>query len=335
MTQQNPIAANQSLFKLEYPQSVGVFETYEAAQKAVDHLADNDFPVNNLAIVGTDLRLMERVTGRRTWGTVLGQGVMSGLSTGFIVAIFMMLLFPEQGFMSQLLMALLIGVGIGLVFAVLGYALSRGQRDFTSVTQTVATKYELLCEHKVVGRARELLANAPGSRASQFNQPQPTWQQGPQGYPGAPGQQQGQTPYPPYPQGQQYPQGPAQNAPYPQGPYPGQQPGAGQYAGGQPPQGQSGTGQPQGPYSGQNQSSAYPGSASQAGQMGAQAQGAQAPSGQQASSPEGGSYRASQEPGGSQAEGQARPRTGEAPASGARGDEPYDPDQAFRRPTEH
>ena len=31
-----------------------------------------------------DLKLMERVTGRRTWGTVLSQGVMSGLSTGFV-----------------------------------------------------------------------------------------------------------------------------------------------------------------------------------------------------------------------------------------------------------
>ena len=64
MTQQNPIA-NASLFKLEYPQSVGVFNSYAEAQKAVDRLADNDFPVKNLAIVGTDLKLMERVTGRR------------------------------------------------------------------------------------------------------------------------------------------------------------------------------------------------------------------------------------------------------------------------------
>ncbi len=214
MTSQNPIAANQALFKLEYPQSLGVFDSYPDAQKAVDHLADNNFPVGNLAIVGTDLRLVERVTGRRTWGTTLGQGVMSGLSTGFIVAIFMMILFPSPNFLGQLLTALVIGVAIGLLFAVLGYALSRGQRDFTSVTQTVATKYELLCEHKVVAQARELLAQAPGARASQFNQPghqqaqgwpqqgQPPqgWgQQPPQQYPpAAPPQQWGQQPYPGY-----------------------------------------------------------------------------------------------------------------------------------------
>ena len=212
--QQNPIAGNQALFRLEYPQSLGVFDTYADAQKAVDHLADNNFPVGNLAIVGTDLRLVERVTGRRTWGTVLGQGVMSGLSTGFIVAIFMMILFPSQNFLGQLLTALVIGVAIGLLFAILGYVVSRGQRDFTSVTQTIATKYEILCEHKVVGQARELLAKAPGARASQFSNPgQAPWQQGApqQGWP----QQQPQQGFP-YPQqpGQPYPQQPGY--PYPQ-----------------------------------------------------------------------------------------------------------------------
>jgi len=225
MTQQNPIVANQSLFKLEYPQSVGVFDTYADAQKAVDLLADQHFPVANLAIVGTDLKLMERVTGRRTWGTVLSQGVMSGLSTGFIVAIFMMVLFPTQNFLSQLLTALIIGVGIGLLFAVLGYVLSRGQRDFTSITQTVATKYEILCEHKVAAQARELLTKArAGGQPSAFTPPQ---QGQPAAYPGYP---QGQYPQGGYPQGQypgQYPQGqyPQGQGQYPQGSY-----GQGQYA---------------------------------------------------------------------------------------------------------
>lgn len=227
MTSQNPIAANQSMFRLEYPQSLGVFATYADAQKAVDHLADNHFPVGNLAIVGTDLRLVERVTGRRTWGTVLGQGVMSGLSTGFIVAIVMMILFPSPDFLGQLLTALVIGVAIGLLFAILGYVVSRGQRDFTSVSQTVATKYELLCEHKVVAQARELLANAPGARAAQFNAPpaqaprpqggsypaqQPWPQQGPQqGWGQQPpyqGQPWGQQPYPGYGQQPQQSQPP-------------------------------------------------------------------------------------------------------------------------------
>lgn len=233
MTQQGAAPVNQGMFKLEYPQSLGVYETYPDAQKAVDFLADHHFPVANLAIVGTDLRLVERVTGRRTWGTVLGQGMMSGLSTGFIVAIFMMILWPREDFLNQLLTALVIGVVIGLLFAVLGYVVTRGQRDFTSVSQTIATKYELLCEHKVVSQARELLAKAPGVRAAQFG---PNVAQGglaPQAYP-----QQGGYPQQGYASG--YPQPGYPPAGYGQFP----QPGYGQ-PGGYPQQGWPQQGWPQ------------------------------------------------------------------------------------------
>ena len=43
-----------SLFELEFPQSVGIYNTYADAQKAVDYLSDEKFPVQNLAIVGTE-----------------------------------------------------------------------------------------------------------------------------------------------------------------------------------------------------------------------------------------------------------------------------------------
>ena len=47
------------------------------------------------------------------------------------------------------------------MWALLGYALTRGQRDFSSVTQVVATRYEVLVEHKVAADARTLLAQLP------------------------------------------------------------------------------------------------------------------------------------------------------------------------------
>ncbi len=217
MTTQPPNDALQKLFNLEYPQSIGVYDTYAAAQQAVDFLADRQFPVRNIAIVGTDLKLVERVTGRRTWGTVLLQGVQSGITTGLIVAVFMFLLTPGSNFFGMLLLALAIGIGIGLVFAALGYGLSGGKRDFTSISQTVATKYEILCEHKVAAQARDMLAELPGARAAEFGHaPQQAWPQDPaQGY-GEPGypQQNSQQGY-----GQQgYPQPYAQQG-YTQQPY--------------------------------------------------------------------------------------------------------------------
>ena len=166
MSFQRPQAA--SMFELEFPQSVGIFNSYADAQKAVDYLADEKFAVQNLAIVGTDLKSVERVLGRRSWRTVLSSGVSSGVSTGLIVGIIMLIFTRPASVLVLILSCLALGVAIGLAFAAAGYALTKGKRDFTSVTQTVATKYEVLCEHKVAAQAREMLLQLPGARAAAF-----------------------------------------------------------------------------------------------------------------------------------------------------------------------
>jgi len=158
-----------SLFELQFPQSVGIYNTYDDAQRAVDYLADEKFEVQNLAIVGTDLKSVERVLGRRNWGTVITGGIQSGLSTGLLVALVLLIFTPSGvNFLALFAVALGIGILLGIGFAALGYALSRGRRDFTSISQTVATKYEVLCEHKVAVQAREMLQSLPGARAAQF-----------------------------------------------------------------------------------------------------------------------------------------------------------------------
>ena len=166
MSFQRPQAG--SMFELEFPQSVGIFNSYADAQKAVDYLADEKFAVQNLAIVGTDLKSVERVLGRKSWSTVLSSGVSSGVSTGLIVGIIMLIFTRPASVLVLILSCLALGVAIGLAFAAAGYAMTRGKRDFTSVTQTVATKYEVLCEHKVAAQAREMLNQLPGARAAAF-----------------------------------------------------------------------------------------------------------------------------------------------------------------------
>jgi hypothetical protein len=166
MSFQRPQAG--SMFELEFPQSVGIFNSYADAQKAVDYLADEKFAVQNLAIVGTELKSVERVLGRKSWSTVLSSGVSSGVSTGLIVGIIMLIFTRPASVLVLILSCLALGVAIGLAFAAAGYAMTRGKRDFTSVTQTVATKYEVLCEHKVAAQAREMLLQLPGARAAAF-----------------------------------------------------------------------------------------------------------------------------------------------------------------------
>ena len=157
-----------SLFELQFPQSVGIYNSYADAQKAVDYLSDEKFEVQNLAIVGTDLKSVERVLGRRNWGTVITQGLQSGISTGLLVGLVMLIFTKPTSYFVLLLVSLAIGITLAIGFSAAGYAMTRGKRDFTSVTQTVATKYEVLCEHKVAAQAREMLSQMPGARASAF-----------------------------------------------------------------------------------------------------------------------------------------------------------------------
>ena len=157
-----------AMFTLEYPQSVVVVDDYETAQKIVDELSDKEFPVENLCTVGTDLKTMERVTGRRTWGSVLGQGAVSGLGMGLLVGLMMMFFTTGEAIFVVLLTGLLVGVIIGMITAAITYAMSGGERDFNSVQQVVATHYEVLAEHKVAAKAREMVAEMPFMRAKAF-----------------------------------------------------------------------------------------------------------------------------------------------------------------------
>jgi hypothetical protein len=148
--------------ELEYPMSLDVYEHYIKAQHAVDYLADQGFPVQNLEIVGTELRSIERVTGRLTRSKIAAAGALSGLWIGLFVGIAFSL-FSDRNQFGFLLTTPILGALFGLVWSQIGYsaATRHGTRDFASVNQIVATKYEVRVEHKQVARARELLAAMP------------------------------------------------------------------------------------------------------------------------------------------------------------------------------
>ena len=169
MSMNRPGPTPASPLRLEYPQSLAVYDDYAAAQKAVDFLADEKFPVEQLMIVGTELKRIERITGRLTTPRVALGGIVSGVWLGLFVGV-ILALFTEgdSSTLAIILSTMLFGALFGMVFALVGYALSRGQRDFSSVTAVVATKYEVLVEHKSAAQARELLANLPGGLPDPF-----------------------------------------------------------------------------------------------------------------------------------------------------------------------
>ena len=138
---------------------VGSYATYEEAQRAVDHLADSDFPVRDVTIVGVDLMLVERVIGRLTWGRVLASGAASGAWFGLFVGV-LLSFFSTGGAnpLGAIISSLVIGIVFFSIFAAVGYRASAGRRDFTSSSQMVAGRYDVLCQPRNAEKARELLA---------------------------------------------------------------------------------------------------------------------------------------------------------------------------------
>lgn len=140
--------------------TVASYRTYLDAQAAVDHLADNGFPVQTVAIVGSDLRLVEQVTGRLTRGRALTAGAGSGAWFGLFVGLLIGLFVPRNSladWLAVVVAGVLIGALWGLLLAWFGYAATGGRRDFLSRSGVVAEKYDVVVRGEGIDRARQML----------------------------------------------------------------------------------------------------------------------------------------------------------------------------------
>lgn len=135
---------------------VATFETYPEAQQAVDVLAHADFPVDKVSILGSDLKSVERVTGKLTWGRVALAGAASGAWLGIFFGLLLIVFSPTVS-LGFVLAALLMGAGFGMLFGLVSYAINRRRRDYTSVMQVIATSYSVLVDTELGNRARNLL----------------------------------------------------------------------------------------------------------------------------------------------------------------------------------
>lgn len=158
-------------------EQVARYPTYLEAQRAVDHLSDKEFPVQHVTIVGTDLQMVERVTGRLTYPRVALAGLASGAWFGLFVGLLLSFFASPDGAVLPIFPAIAIGAAFGMLFSVISYALAGGKRDFTSSSQIVASQYALLCAGEHAHRARGLLAEVggvAGARPTPSQQPYPS-----------------------------------------------------------------------------------------------------------------------------------------------------------------
>ena len=140
-------------------QAVGTYDTYVEAQRAVDFLSDEQFPVQHVSIVGSDLKMVENVLGRLTRGRAAMAGAASGAWFGLFVGVLLSLFASKNtnGF-GLVVAALLYGAVFGAIFGFVGHALSGGKRDFTSRSKIVASSYDVHCTWAEADKAREVLA---------------------------------------------------------------------------------------------------------------------------------------------------------------------------------
>jgi len=101
--------------------TVATFDDYPAAQRAVDFLADRGFPVDTVSIVGTDLRLVEKVLGRWTMLRATGAGALSGAWLGLLVGI-LLSIFTTRAWLGVVLLGLALGALWGAVFGAVAHA---------------------------------------------------------------------------------------------------------------------------------------------------------------------------------------------------------------------
>ncbi|HEU0239007.1 MAG TPA: general stress protein [Micromonosporaceae bacterium] len=136
--------------------TVGSYQNYADAQRAVDYLSDNGFPVQHSAIIGTDLRLVETVTGRLTiWRAALAgvaSGAWFGLFFGLILGIF-----TNVNWFGVIIATVLIGAAWGAIFGAIAHAATGGRRDFSSRSSLQASRYDVTVQADTADQARHML----------------------------------------------------------------------------------------------------------------------------------------------------------------------------------
>lgn len=156
MTQNAAMRAARRAPSVPTGEVVGSFADYAAAKDAVNRLSAQGFPIERVAIIGSDLRSVERVTGQMTYGRAAISGLMTGVMLAFFAGCIAIIVNPVITFGSLLAMGL-VAIGFGILWSIAGFALSPTKRDFTSVMQTVASRFDLIVPPEQAAAARQAL----------------------------------------------------------------------------------------------------------------------------------------------------------------------------------
>lgn len=146
---------------------VGEFEKYTDAVDCVDSLIRHDFPATSIAIIGAGLKSVEQVRARMNYGRAALRGLVQGSWLGLLYWIFFgvnsstvnsndlnAVMTDAQQSIGP---AIVIGMGIGMLWQILRFSMVRRQREFLSTTAFVAATYEVTVPNQMFNLAQQKL----------------------------------------------------------------------------------------------------------------------------------------------------------------------------------
>ena len=146
--------------------TIATFNKYEEAVDTVDALIRHDFPAPAVAIVGNDLRSVERVRARVSYSRV----AIRGLITGSWVGLIYWLIFGGTGTAdttttasaqlatTTLMPSVIIGAGVGMLVGVIRFSMQRRSHEFLSFSTIVAASYQVVVPAAMSDQANRALA---------------------------------------------------------------------------------------------------------------------------------------------------------------------------------
>lgn len=136
------------------------YARYPDAQRAVDTLSDEGFPVKNVSIVWSRLRQIEYVTGRRTIATAARDGALTGLWFGGFLGLLLSLfveLDENATAIGVIVTYAVVAAAINAVFTAFRHWSQRGERDFSTKGKLDAEAYEIWVDTNHLTQARGIL----------------------------------------------------------------------------------------------------------------------------------------------------------------------------------
>lgn len=140
---------------------LAVVDEYRDAEQVVRKLAERDFPVEHVRIVGEDLQTVEHVTGKLTiWGSI-GRSALTGAITGLLFGWIFGLFAWITPLIASVLLALyglIAGAIVGAIWGAIFYAFEGSRRQFASVSSLSPSRYEVLVDAAWAAQADQILS---------------------------------------------------------------------------------------------------------------------------------------------------------------------------------